>query len=201
VGGLRDRRDLPAHGARCRTVQRCDVRFSQTVASLTAKATPERAPLSRPCSAARRTSPWRSARRAAARRARRLHAPLLDATRRARSRAGRDAASLAPPDEELERLVTVAMQVLDEEAKADPHDHGFRSLPSGVRRAALAAASGLVRLLRPRSPALSDRSTTALPRAAGDRARTPELRTADSPTLRVGAEPASALASTRTSCR
>ena len=56
-------------------------------------------------------------------------------------------------------------------------------------RAALAPASGLVRVLRPRpAGALRRGVRPALPRAAGDRARAPRrCARADSPTLRVGA--------------
>src|SRR5262249_30282524 len=74
-------------------------------------------------------------------------------------------------DEELERLVSVTMQVLDEESRggAQPDDRPARP-PRPRRPAPRAARAREPRVLRPRSPhALGRRLRSTVPRAAGAR--------------------------------
>ena len=172
-----------------------DVRFCQMVASLTAKALRNAHRFETLLRSQKDVGVAQRNARAAARRARRLPAPPARPLRDGRgAQLGRDAAAQGGGR--------------GARAAGDGRDAGARGGSQGLsdardgdglaraarRRAARAARAGVVRLLRPRparrSPTPSTTGCSASCRRSS--ASIPTLRTADSPTQRVGAEPASA---------
>ena len=116
--GVRHRRDLPAHRARGRAVQRRRRPLLPDGRVAHRQGAPQR-PSLRDAAAQPEGRRRRAAQgRAPAYRARRLPPPPARPLRAGRgARAGPRRCCRGRADEELERLVTVAMQVLDEEAK------------------------------------------------------------------------------------
>ena len=210
MAGHDHRRDLPAHRARRRAVLRCRRPLLPGGRVAHGEGTSQRASLrgaaARPEERDRRTAPHRPP----AHRAARVRAPPARPLREdGRSRLGRDAAAEGVGRGARAARDASPMQVIDEEAKGErstevkrgggvdrePSRRSCRTRTASCRRAAELRIRRVVQLPRPR-PAddLGRRVRQALSRAARrSRKQHPELRTADSPTQRVGAEPASHL--------